>query len=281
VTHGSYLRYVVYSVARSPLAVVGILLVLFVVVLAIFAPVIATHDPLDVNVREKLSPPSLAHWMGTDVMGRDVFSRVVYGSRAALQISFSVVTIACVLGTLVGLVSGYFGGWTDLLVMRLVDVFVSVPPLILALVAVTAWGPSILNIMIGLALSWWTWYARIVRGEVLKARESGFVLAHKSLGARHVRIMFAHILPNVIGPLLVQTTNQLGYSILYAAALSFLGVGVQPPTPSWGLMISIGHQYLPDFWWMSVFPGLLISMLVTGFLLLGDSLRDVIAREVK
>jgi peptide/nickel transport system permease protein len=275
----SAFRFVLYSIRRSPLAIIGIFFILSVIVIAVFAPYVATHDPNKTAVKEILQPPSASHILGTDDVGRDVFSRLVYGSRISLQVAFTVVTIASVLGTLLGAVSGYFGGVVDSIIMRIVDIFLSVPPLVLAIVAVSVLGPSLVNVMLGLALVWWTWYARLVRGEVLRLKESQFVLALHSLGCSDFRIIFAHIIPNCMGVILVQTTMQLGLSILYAAGINFLGIGARPPTPSWGLMISVGHMYLPYAWWMSVFPGLMIFVLVMGFMLLGDSLRDILARE--
>lgn len=280
VRRDSAVRFVLYSIRRSPLAIIGLVFILSVVIIAIFAPVLAPHDPFKTSMKIALSPPSATYLLGTDDVGRDVLSRLIYGSRMALAVAFTVAGIASVVGTLVGAVSGYFGGALDMVVMRIVDVFLSVPPLVLAIVAVAVLGPSLVNVMLGLSLVWWTWYARLVRGEVLRLKEANFVLALRSLGCGSWRIIFGHIIPNCMGVILVQTTMQLGWAILYSAGIEFLGIGARPPAPSWGLMICVGHMYLPYAWWLSVFPGLFIFVLVMGFMLLGDSLRDILAREV-
>jgi len=273
-------RYVGYLVKRSPLSILGVFLITLVICMAIFAPLIAPYSPYRINMSDALRPPSLKHWLGTDSLGRDIFSRLVYGSRISLKIAFVVVSIAATIGTLLGVTSGYYGGIVDTIIMRVVDVFLAIPTFILAMVAAASLGPSITNIMLALSIVWWTWYARIVRGEVLKLKGMYFFLAERSLGARSSRIIFHHLIPNCIGPIIVQTTLQLGFAILASAGLSFLGLGAQPPAPSWGLMVSDGRQYLPDFWWIATFPGLAIFTLVMGFILLGDTLRDVAEREI-
>ncbi len=275
------LRYALYSLLRSPLAIASVLMLLLVVVTAIFAPQIAPHDPYRVNMKERLQAPSAAHIMGTDNVGRDVFSRIVYGSRTSLVITGVVVGTATVLGTLLGAFSGYFGRTTDMITMRIVDVFLAIPPVLLAIVTVAALGLSLYNVMLGLGLSWWTWHARIVRGEVLRLKETRMVLALRAMGASPARILFRHLIPNCAGPIMVQTTTQAGLVVLAAAGLSFLGLGPPPPSPDWGYMIANGRTYLPAQWWMSTFPGIAILILSMGFMLLGDFLRDYIAREVK
>jgi len=274
-------RYALYALVRSPTALVGAFLVLVIIVMAAFAPLIAPYDPNRLNMASRLNGPSAEHIFGTDNVGRDLFSRVVYGSRTALVITFVVVTIAGVVGTCLGAVAGYFGGVPDVFLMRSVDIFLSVPPLLFALVAVAALGPSLYNMMLGLSIGWWTWHARIVRGEVLRLKETRFILAARALGASPLRIMFRHLIPNVAGPIIVQTTEQSGLVVLTAASLSFLGLGPRPPTPDWGYMVAVGRTYLPTYWWMSTFPGLMVVILVLGFLLLGDYLRDYLAREIK
>jgi peptide/nickel transport system permease protein len=258
---------------------VGVILILFILILAIFAPLIATHDPYRIDFDRAFEPPSLQHIAGTDDMGRDVFSRLVHGSRISLKIAFVVVSIAATLGTILGVLSGYLGGTLDTIIMRIVDTFLAIPTFILAMVATAALGPSLTNVMLALALTWWTWYARIVRGEVLKLKNLNFMIAERSLGASLPRIVFRHLIPNCVGPIAVQTSLQLGYAVLTSAGLSFLGLGAQPPTPSWGLMISTGRQYLAQ-WWMTTFPGIMIFLLVMGFILLGDTMRDVLSRDL-
>jgi len=274
------LKYVGYVIKRSPLSIIGVFLIILIICIAIFAPLIAPYSPYKIDMSNTLRPPSAKHWLGTDSLGRDVFSRVVYGSRISLKIAFVVVSIAATSGTLLGVISGYYGGMIDMIIMRIVDVFLAIPTFILAMVAAASLGPSITNVMLALSIIWWTWYARIVRGEVLKLKSMYFILAQKSLGARSSRIIFHHLIPNCVGPIIVQTTLQLGFAILTSAGLSFLGLGAQPPAPSWGLMVSDGRQYLPGYWWMAAFPGTAIFLLVMGFLLLGDTIRDVLEREV-
>ncbi len=269
-----------YLIKSSPLAVVGIFLVALIVCVAIFAPFIAPYSPYKINMSKILQPPSTKHWFGTDSLGRDVFSRVVYGSRISLKIAFVVVSIAALSGTLLGAISGYYSGIVDMTIMRITDAFLAIPMFVLAMVAAAALGPSVTNVMLALSIVWWTWYARIIRGEVLKLKGMYFVHALRSLGASDFRIVFYHLIPNCAGPIIVQSSLQLGYAILVSAGLSFLGLGAQPPAPSWGLMVSAGRRYLPDYWWMSTFPGMAIFLLVMGFLLLGDTLRDVLEREI-
>ncbi len=277
----SVTRRAAYIIRRSPLAVVGIVLILLVIVLAVFAPVIAPYNPQRIDFARSFQPPSVSHLFGTDDLGRDIFSRVVYGARVSLKIAFVVVSISATLGTLLGLVSGFFGGVIDMVIMRLVDVFLAVPTFVLAMVGAAALGPSVTNVMLAMSIVWWTWHARIVRGETLKLKNTDFMLSLRSMGARTPRILFRHLLPNCVGPIAVQTTLQLGLAVLTSSGLSFLGLGAQPPTPSWGLMVSIGRQYLPADWWMITFPGLMIFLLVAGFILLGDTIRDVVSRDIQ
>lgn len=278
---GGFLRRTVYILRRSPLAIVGITLILVIVVLALFAPQIAPYNPKRISFAQSFQPPSTRHLFGTDDLGRDIFSRIVYGSRVSLKIAFVVVGISVTIGTVLGLLSGFFGGIIDMLIMRFTDVFLAVPTFILAMVGAAAFGPSVTNAMLAMSIVWWTWYARIVRGEVLKLKNTDYMLSLRSMGARSPRILFRHLLPNCIGPIAVQTTLQLGLAVLMSSGLSFLGLGAQPPTPSWGLMVSIGREYLPAKWWMITFPGLMIFFLVMGFILLGDAVRDIVSRDVQ
>jgi len=277
----SNLRYALYSLLKSPTALFATFLLLAIIVMAIFAPLIAPYDPFRLNMADRLKPPSLQHLFGTDNVGRDIFSRVVHGSRISLAITAVVVITATLFGTLIGALSGYFGGSTDSVIMRIVDMFLSIPPLLFAVVAVASLGQSMYNVMLGLGLSWWTWHARIVRGEILRLKETRMVLAQRAMGASAWRILFRHLLPNCAGPIMVQTTTQAGLVVLVSAGLSFLGLGAQPPAPSWGAMIANGRNYLPAQWWMTTFPGIAIVLLSMGFMLLGDYLRDYLAREVK
>ena len=270
-----------YIVKKSPLSLVGVLIIIVIMVFAIFAPWITPYNPQKIDLSQAFRPPSVRHLCGTDDLGRDIFSRIVYGARISLEIAFTVVSIAAVVGTVLGLISGYFGGTVDMVIMRVVDVFLAMPSLLLAMVGVAALGPSVFNTMLALSLVFWTWYARIVRGEVLRLRNTPLMTSLHSMGAGASRILFHHLLPNCIGPIAVQSTLQLGYAVLTSAALSFLGLGAQPPTPAWGLMVSTGRKYLPDSWWMITFPGLMIFLLVMGFILLGDTIRDVVSRDIQ
>lgn len=261
---------------RSRLAVLGAAIVLALVVVAIFAPWIAPYSPTRINLRERLQPPSGKHLFGTDDAGRDILSRVIYGSRVTLRICALVVGLTLVIGTLLGLVSGFFGGWVDELVMRISDVFLAFPALILAMAIAAALGPSLENAIVAMVAIWWPRYARVTRGQVLSIREIDFVAAARAAGASSFRIMLRHILPNCISPVVVQATLDLGEVVLTAATLSFIGFGAQPPTPEWGAMVSVGRNFLRDYWWYTTFPGLAILITVMGFNLLGDAVRDIL-----
>jgi len=256
--------------------VLGAAIVLALVVVAIFAPWIAPYSPTRINLRERLQPPSGKHLFGTDDAGRDILSRVIYGSRVTLRICALVVGLTLVIGTLLGLVSGFFGGWVDELVMRVSDVFLAFPALILAMAIAAALGPSLENAIVAMVAIWWPRYARVTRGQVLSIREIDFVAAARAAGASSFRIMLRHILPNCISPVVVQATLDLGEVVLTAATLSFIGFGAQPPTPEWGAMVSVGRNFLRDYWWYTTFPGLAILITVMGFNLLGDAVRDIL-----
>lgn len=272
--------YALHVLRRSPLSIVGVTLVGIVLCSAAFAPLIAPYGPYQVNIQERLQPPSLKHIAGTDDLGRDIFSRIVYGSRISLLVAASVVAISGTIGILVGSVTGYFGGIPDMILMRITDGFLAIPSFILAMVAVAALGPSLLNTILALGVVWWTWYARIIRGAVLKLKTSDFILIERAMGARRARILFRHIIPNCMGPIVVQSSLQAGLAILTSAGLSFLGLGAQAPLPEWGLMVAAGRAHVPARWWFVTFPGLAILLLVAGFILLGDGIRDVFEREV-
>jgi len=272
--------YVLYAMRRSPLSIVGITLILAMTVLAIFAPWIAPHNPYKVSMGDRLLPPSLTHPAGTDIVGRDIFSRIVYGTRLSFRIALSVVGISISVGVLLGALAGFYGGVVDLLIMRVTDGFLAIPSFALAMVAAAVLGRSLNNMVWALALVGWTWNARIVRSAVLRIRNSDFMLVQKALGASSARMIFLHIIPNCMGPILVQASLQCGLTLLSSAGLSFLGLGVQPPLPDWGLMVAEGRTYLPARWWLVTFPGIAIFTMVTGFLLTGDGIRDIIEREV-
>lgn len=268
----------------STLSIVGLAMVLTVVLVAIFAPVIAPY-PQDAtgatHFDEQSEPPSLEHLMGTDSLGRDIFSRVLYGARISLLMGVVVLSIAIGVGVPLGLVAGYFGGKVNAVIMRITDIFLSIPPILLALAVVAATESSLWYAMIAIAFAWWPWYTRLIQGEVLTIKEEQFIEASQSVGSGWVHITFKEILPNVISPLTVKATLDMGFVILVGAGLAFLGLGAQPPTPAWGKMIANGRAYVTQYWWIATFPGLAISFTVLGFNLLGDGLRDVFDVEVK
>lgn len=264
-----------YRLKRSPLTLVGMVIILFLVLTALFAPFIAPYDPLQIDPPNRLKPPSLEHWFGTDTAGRDMLSRVVFGTRISIRIGATVVFLTVISGSLIGLFSGYFGGIFDAVVMRITDIFFSVPYLILAMAITAALGPGLPNAMLSLILVWWPIYARLIRGQVLQIREAPYIEAARGLGASRCRIIFRHILPNAATPIIVQASLDFGNAIMYAAALSFIGLGAQPPAPEWGAMISLARNYLQDSWWFATFPGLAILITVLGFNLLGDGIRDM------
>jgi peptide/nickel transport system permease protein len=269
------LRSFLYHITRSPLTLVGMGIVLCLVLTALFAPLIAPYDPFQIDPSNRLKPPSLEHWFGTDTAGRDMLSRVVFGTRISIRIGATVVFLSVISGSLLGLFSGYLGGIFDEVVMRITDVFFSIPYLILAMAITAALGPGLLNAMFSLSMVWWPIYARLIRGQVLQIRQAPYIEAVRGLGASRKRIVFRHILPNALTPVIVQASLDFGNAIMYAAALSFIGLGAQPPAPEWGAMISLARNYLQDSWWFATFPGLAILVTVIGFNLLGDGIRDM------
>jgi len=261
---------------RSPLTVAGLVLIVIFALMAVLAPLIAPSDPLKQVLSTRLKPPSAAHWLGTDQLGRDMLSRIIYGARISLLIGTVVVGLAGSVGTFVGVIAGYAGGWLDEGLMRLTDVFFAFPALILAMAISGALGPSLTNAMIAIAVVSWPVYARLVRGQVLSLREREYVDASRCLGASAGRIIWRHILPNTLAPLMVQASFDMGGAILSAAGLSFIGFGTQPPTAEWGVMISEGRNYIATHPWLSLFPGLSILFTVAAFNLIGDGLRDAL-----
>jgi len=261
---------------RSPLTVAGLALIAILGLIALLAPLLAPSDPLKQVLSTRLDPPSAEHWLGTDQLGRDVLSRMIYGARISLLIGTVVVVLSASVGTFVGMVAGYFGGLLDEALMRLTDVFFAFPALILAMAISGALGPSLNNAMIAIAVVTWPVYARLVRAQVLSLREREYVEAARGLGASGERIMWGHILPNTLAPLLVQASFDMGGAILSAAGLSFIGFGTQPPTAEWGVMISEGRNYIATHSWLSLFPGLAILFTVAAFNLIGDGLRDAL-----
>lgn len=266
----------VRRITGSPLTMLGLVIVLIILLTALFAPIIATHSPTEVDLVSKLEAPSAAHYFGTDEVGRDIFSRIVYGTRISLRIGLMVVLISFPIGTILGAIAGYIGGRVDQIIMRITDVFLSFPGIILAMSIAAALGPSIENVMLALAATWWPWYTRIVRSSVLSLKHSEFIEASRALGANPFRILFKEIIPNSIAPATIQASLDLGFVILSAAGLSFIGLGAQPPSPEWGAMLSNSREILRDAWWAATFPGVAILLTVLGFNLLGDGLNDLL-----
>ncbi len=266
-----------YFLRRNPRMIVGGAIVLAWLLVALFAPWIAPHDPTKVNVADSLIPPGVAHWFGTDDLGRDVFSRVLYGSRISLSVGLISVSIGLLVGTSLGLAAGYAGGKFDLFIMRGIDALLAFPALILAIAITSALGPQIQNAMIAIGIVAIPAYARLTRGQVLAVRARDYVVAARTIGCSPLRIVRSHIFPNVLNALIVQATLSTAFAILAEAALSFLGLGPQPPDPSWGQDINYSQRYLPNLkWWMSVAPGVAIFTAVFGFNFLGDALRDAL-----
>ena len=265
--------------ARSALSLVGLGLVAAFLVVAAAGPWIVPY-PEDargsVHLERKLQPPSAAHWFGTDEVGNDVYTRVILGARVSLQIGLIITLVAALVGVPLGVVAGYAGGALGEVIMRVTDVFLSVPALMLALAVVGALGPGIVNAMIALSLVWWPGYVRLVQGKALALKGEAFVEAARAVGTGRCRIVFAHVLPNCVSPIVVKGSMDMGTAILAAAGLGFIGLGAQPPYPEWGAMISHGRNYLPTWWWYSTFPGVFIYLTVLGFNLLGDGLRDIL-----
>lgn len=266
---------------RKKAAVTAALYLFVLVLLALFADQISPHDPLKVYAAHTLEAPSAQFLMGTDNIGRDVLSRVIYGTRISLRVGLLAVSISALIGGTFGMLAGFFGGWLDQIVMRVVDVMLAIPGILLALIIIAALGPSMNNLIMAVGISGVPTYARLVRGSVLSAKEREFVEAARALGASSVRTMVRHILPNVLAPILVLMSLGVGTAILSTAGLSFIGLGVRPPTPEWGGMLADARTYLRDGWWLFTFPGLAISTTVLSANMLGDGLRDVLDPRLK
>lgn len=259
---------------RNCPVVFSFLWILVLAAVAFFAPVVSPHDPLEINVQQVLEAPTFQHWMGTDQLGRDVLSRMIYGARISLMVGFVAVGIATVIGTLIGSVAAYAGGKTDWLLMSFVDMMLCFPTFFLILACVALLEPSIVHIMVIIGLTGWMGTARLVRAEILSLKEREFVLAVRSLGASHARILFRHLVPNAMGPVFVTAVLGVANAILVESALSFLGLGTQPPTPSWGNILTDGKASLGVSWWLTLYPGLAILITVLGYNLIGESLRE-------
>ena len=263
-------------VARNRLALVGMIVLGLLIVAALLGPQLAPYGYNEVNIPDRLEGPSATHLFGTDDLGRDVFSRVLLGARVSLQVGFVAVGISLTAGTLLGLVAGYYGGRLDDLIMRLMDVLFAFPAMLMAIAVLAILGPGTVNAMVAIGVVYTPIFARVTRASVLSVREEVHVRAARSIGAGDVRLLGLHILPNVLAPIIVQTSISLAFAILSEAALSFLGLGTQPPDPSWGRMLAEGRGYIQQAWWIAVFPGLAIFAVVLSFNVLGDALRDAL-----
>lgn len=273
----SYLSVVFWPrLRRNRLAMTGGAVVVLLFLVSLCAPLLAPYDPNAINAWQVLTPPSWTHWFGTDELGRDVLSRVLFGARISLKVGLVAIGIAVLLGSLVGLVAGYYGGWVDTLLMRLVDIMLCFPAFFLILAIITFLEPSIWYIMAVIGLTGWMGVARLVRAETLAIREMDYIMAARCSGASDARIILRHILPNALSPVLVAATLGVAGAILTESALSFLGIGVQPPTPSWGNILTSGKDYIEFAWWLSLFPGLAILLTVLAYNLLGEGIRDAL-----
>lgn len=260
---------------------IGSVILLVIILLAVFAPLLSAYDPIKVTPAIRLTPPGGEHVFGTDDFGRDVFTRVLYGARLSLQVGLISVALASVAGTLLGIVAGYYGGWLDIIIMRLIDLMLAFPSILLALAIVATLGRSLPNVMIAVGIATIPVYTRIVRASTLSVKQIDYILAARAIGCPGPQIMWRHILPNIIAPIIVITTNGVAGAIVAGAALSFLGLGAQSPTPEWGLMLSEGRTYLRSASWVTTYPGFAIMITVLAINLLGDGLRDVLDPRLK
>jgi len=268
--------------SSSKVSLLGFGMLLIVILCAVFAPELAPYpeDAAGANHFDRTGePPSTEHYFGTDMNGRDIFSRILFGARSSLMMGTLVLSIAIPVGTSLGLVAGYMGGKTNAVIMRTVDMFLAVPATLLALAVTAIIGPTLTNAMLAISIAWWPWFARLVQGEVQSVKQESFVEASESLGASKFHVMFKEVLPNIMAPVTVKATIDMGFVILIGASLGFLGLGAQPPTPDWGVMIAQGRANLTTAWWIATFPGLAISFTVLGLNLIGDGLRDVLDVE--
>lgn len=266
---------------RNRLSVIGLVIVLFWIVVALIGPSLAPYDPQEIDMMQRLLEPESNYWFGTDWLGRDVLTRLLYGTRTTLLVGVIPIGIAILVGVPTGAIAGYFGGRVETAIMRTADIFLSVPALVLAIAVTAALGPSLVNAMIAVSAVWWPWYTRLVHSQALSLSKRNFVEAAKGLGASDRTVIFRHILPNTASSILVRGSLDLGFAVLTMAGLGFIGMGAQAPSPEWGLAVSQGRRFMPHYWWISVFPGLAIFTVVLGFNLLGDGIRDALDPEAR
>jgi peptide/nickel transport system permease protein len=268
----------VWFFRRDRVAMVSLIFLFLVILSAVFAPLLTPYPEQGAgvpNISEKLKAPNRQHPLGTDNLGRDLWARILFGARTSLMIGFTVTVLGAFIGTILGAIAGYFGGWIDEIIMRITDVFLAFPPLLLAIIMAAVLGPSITNTIIAITVVWWPWYTRIIRGQAISVRERNYIKAAIVIGVNDRTIIKRHLLPNIMTPVLVQATLDLGSAILVAASLSFIGLGTQPPAADWGVLVSDGRELLlSGRWWLSVYPGLAIFLTVTALNLMGDGVRD-------
>lgn len=277
----SRLKNMLSILMENKAAMAGAIIIAIYILVALFAPLLAPYDPFEIDLKNKLVPPSADHWMGTDDKGRDILSRIIFGSRLSMGVGFASVAFGALFGIILGLVAGYYGKWVDSVIMRMMDVMLAFPGILLALAIISALGPSLINVTIAVGAFSVPLFARIVRGSTLEVKRLEYIDAIRSLGANDATIIFKHIFPNILSPIIVQATLRLATAILSAAGLSFLGLGAQPPSPEWGTMLSNGRDFLFSAPYIALFPGLAISILVLGFNIFGDGLRDAFDPRMK
>ena len=269
------MKNVLMKLFKNKFALTGLTVITLLIVVALFAPVISPYTPSEQNVFERLQAPSLSHFFGTDDLGRDVFTRMIFGARISLAVGFISVFIILVIGTFLGIISGYYGGKIDYIIMRFTDIVLCFPTFFLIILVIAFIEPNIYNVMIVIGVTSWPGLARLVRAEVLSLKEREFILVSKMMAISNIKIFFVHILPNIISPLMVYSSLAIGGAILTESALSFLGLGVQPPMPSWGQILTSGKDYIYMAWWLSLFPGIAILVTVLAFNLVGEAIRDI------
>ncbi|WP_233254265.1 nickel transporter permease [Salipaludibacillus keqinensis] len=270
-----------WQLKKNKLAIVGLIIIVFFILVAIFAPILTSNSYQTMNATDRLQGPSAQYWFGTDDLGRDIFTRIVYGARISLMVGFFAVTGALIFGSLLGIVAGYFGRWIDMLISRIFDIMLAFPSILLAIAIVAILGPSLQNALIAIAIINIPIFGRLVRSKVISIREEEYIMAAKAQGMKSGRILFHHVLPNSLAPIIVQATLGFGTAILEAAALGFLGLGAQPPTAEWGRMLSDSRQYIQSAPWTVLFPGFSIMLVVLGFNMIGDGLRDALDPKLK
>lgn len=266
---------------QNKAAMAGAIIIGIYLLMMLVAPLVAPYDPFEISLEDKLTPPSMEHWMGTDDKGRDILSRILYGSRLSIGVGFASVLFGAFFGITLGLIAGYYGKWVDTIISRLLDVMLAFPGILLALAIISALGPGLINVTIAVGVFSIPLFARIVRGSTMEVKKLEYIDAIRTLGANDFTIIFKHVFPNVLSPIIVQGSMRLATAILSAAGLSFLGLGAQPPSPEWGAMLSSGRDFLFSAPYMAIFPGLMISILVLGFNLFGDGLRDALDPKLK